>query len=99
VRIRTVRFSKSFFESLDSQLPENRQPDGTPSSTDFLLFDLPTVRDRLALDLESCTIRIQPGDKIRLFVGAGTLVQHFALFVTLTSPDVIEVLDIEISLD
>jgi hypothetical protein len=47
---RQVRFTEQFFERLDSLLPTERGADGTPSVTDFLLLDLPAVRDRLASD-------------------------------------------------
>jgi hypothetical protein len=45
---RTVRFTEQFFDRLDELLPEQRASDGTPSITDFLLLDLPAIRDRLA---------------------------------------------------
>ncbi len=47
-----VRFTEQFFDRLDLLLPDERGLDGTPSVTDFLLFDLPTVRDELATDFE-----------------------------------------------
>ena len=49
---RTVRFASSFFRALDAHFPEARSADGQPSATDFLVFDLPPVRDLLAADLE-----------------------------------------------
>ena len=45
---RLVRFTESFFEDLDDQLPEERSASGAPSATDFLLYDLPRLRDALA---------------------------------------------------
>ena len=36
---RLVRFLESFFDDLDRQLPPDRGADGTPSATDFLLYD------------------------------------------------------------
>ena len=50
---RAVRFTEEFFERLDSLLPEDRGDDGTPSVTDFLAFELPAIRDRLASDHEA----------------------------------------------
>lgn len=49
---RQVRFTEELFDRLDTLLPGERGLDGTPSVTDFLLFDLPTVRDRRAADFE-----------------------------------------------
>ena len=45
---RQVRFTEEFFERLDVLLPEERGTDGTPSVTDFLVFEVPPIRDRLA---------------------------------------------------
>lgn len=44
---RIVRFTAEFYDRLDELLPEQRGDDGTPSVTDFLLLDLPRVRDAL----------------------------------------------------
>jgi hypothetical protein len=44
---RQVRFTEQFFNRLEWLLPGERAADGMPSITDFLLFDLPRVRDRL----------------------------------------------------
>jgi hypothetical protein len=79
---RQVRFSEQFFERLDLLLPDERGPDGTPSVTDFLVFDLPRVRDQLASDLEGNTLPTESPD-IRVFVGAGLLVDGYAMYVAL----------------
>jgi hypothetical protein len=85
---RQVRFTEQFFERLDLLLPGERGADGTPSVTDFLLLDLPRVRDRLAGDYEGNTL---PTDdpNVRVYVGAGVLVSRFAIFVALEA-DAIE---------
>lgn len=42
---RSVRVDPQFFSDLDAQLGETRGPQGEPSSSDFLLLDLPTIAD------------------------------------------------------
>ncbi len=93
---RVVRFTKEFFEDLDSQLPEERPGDGGPSATDFLLFDLPPVRDLLASEFEKHTTLVPPGGAVFVCVVAGTLVAYFSLYAILNDDDVVEVLGIAI---
>lgn len=38
---RLVRFTDEFFDRLDTLLAEERTVDGSPSVTDFLVFDVP----------------------------------------------------------
>jgi hypothetical protein len=46
---RSVRFTEGFFDRLEELLPTERGADGTPSITDFLVFEIPGLRDRLAV--------------------------------------------------
>ena len=79
---REVRFTEQFFDRLDDLLPQERGADGTPSVTDFLLFDLPTVRDDLATDFERHTL---PTDdpQVRVYVGSGSLLRGFAIYAAI----------------
>lgn len=79
---RPVRFTDSFFDRLDTLLPDERSADGTPSATDFLVFDIPPLRDRLARNFEGETLpTVEPS--IRVCIGGGVLVRHVALFAQL----------------
>jgi hypothetical protein len=91
---RVVRFTEQFFDNLDLLLPPERGSDGTPSVTDFLVFDLPTVRDQLARDLEAHTLPSDDPD-VRVYIGSGVLVRRFAVFVALEG-DVVEAFAIRI---
>jgi hypothetical protein len=93
---RVVRFSDQFFASLDEQLSTDRPGDGQPSVTDFLAFEVPTLRDRLAEDLEGCTTTVPPGHQVRAYVGSGVLVTFFIALVVVRADNVVEVVDIEI---
>jgi hypothetical protein len=71
-------------------LPEDRGADGTPSVTDFLAFELPAIRDRLASDYESCTMPTVDPD-VRAFVGGGVFVSTIALYTALEPSGVVAV--------
>jgi len=72
-------------------LPDERGGDGSPSATDFLLYELPRIRDLLASDFEGNTL---PADEppVRLYVGAGTLVKSVALYAVVAADEAVEVI-------
>ena len=69
---RRVHFSDEFFDRLDSLLPEERGADGTPSVTDFLVFEAPRIRDRLAADMLTATMATSLPD-VRVYVNTGLM--------------------------
>jgi hypothetical protein len=77
---RQIRFTEQFFDRLDALLPSERGVDGTPSVTDFLLLDLPRVRDRLLADYQANTLATEDLE-VRVYIGAGVLVSRYAIFV------------------
>lgn len=79
---REVRFTEHFFDRLDLLLPPERGADGTPSVTDWLVFDLPTARDDLARNYEGRTLPTEDPD-VRVYIGTGVLIGAFAVFVAL----------------
>lgn len=86
---RPVRFTDGFFDRLDTLLPNERSVDGTPSATDFLVFDLPPIRDRLARNFEGETLpTVEPS--IRVCIG-GVLLRYVALFAQLGADGSVEV--------
>ena len=93
---RIVRFAPFFFDRLDDHFGEGRNGEGAPSSTDFLLYDLATVRDKFSEDFEGCTLLVLPGGKARVYVGIGVLVGGYALYAILTEDNCVEVIDIEL---
>ena len=95
---RLVRFTESFFEDLDDQLPEERSASGAPSATDFLLYDLPRLRDSLASAYEESTLPVPDLVPIRVLVGAGTLVAAAALYAFLDAHDYVVVVSIDIEM-
>jgi hypothetical protein len=49
---RPVRVDPQFFAELDAQLGETRGDNGGPSSSDFLLIDLPSIADMFATSFD-----------------------------------------------
>jgi hypothetical protein len=94
---RAVRFHETFFDDLDDLLPPVGSADGEPSATDFLLHELPRLRDLLADDYESNTLEIDGWDDLRIPVQSGILVRNVALYVAATQAEVL-VLSVEIEL-
>lgn len=87
---RAVRFTEEFFDRLDSLLPEDRGADGAPSVTDFLAFELPAIRDRLAADYEGSTMPTVDAD-VRVLVGAGLFVRTVALYAAIDAAGTVTV--------
>ena len=95
---RLVRFQPSFFADLDNVLPSERSPFGAPSATDFLLYDLPPVRDVLASDFERRTVPVASGDRLRMFVGSGTLVRTLVVYAYLADDDHVDAVGLELEI-
>lgn len=91
---RRVRFTESFFEQLDQLFGHERGSHGTPSATDFLLYDLPRIRDRLASDFEHSTLATDDPD-IRVYISSGVLVATVAIYAIATH-DVVEVISLTV---
>lgn len=92
---RIVRFTEQFFDRLEASLPEERGADGSPSLTDFLLLDLPVIRDRLAADYESVTMGTDDRD-VRVYIGRGILVPRVAVYVALDAGGSVEAFWVDI---
>ena len=84
---RIVRFTEQFFNRLDWLLPEERDSEGTPSITDFIVHELPRVRDRLASDYIGHTLATDDPD-VRVWIGAGILVHRFIVYTGLDGDDI-----------
>lgn len=93
---RRVRVSQSFFDRLDELFPEDRSGEGSPSSADFLLHDMPAVIDRLAIAYEASTTAMAEISGVRILVTAGVLVDFMAVYVTLAEDGDVEIIYLEI---
>lgn len=95
---RTVRVDSQFFDELDAQLGEERGPAGEPSSSDFLLIDLPPIAEAFAEDFESLPTMYSARDDYRYLVAAGRLVAAALIVGQLTVDGTIALVSIELDL-
>ena len=95
---RIVRFLQSFFDDLDSQLPVERSTGGEPSATDFLLYELPRLRDQLASDFVGNTLSLPGLAPVRMMIAAGTLVHSVAIYAYTDANDDVAVVALDIAL-
>ncbi len=86
---RLVRFTDEFFDRLDTLLAEERTIDGSPSVTDFLVFDVPPIRDRLASNFEAETLPTGEAG-IRVCIGSGVLVRYVAVYARISEDGSVE---------
>lgn len=71
---RAVRVDQSFFDDLDRQLGPERGPNGEPSSTDFIVLDLPAIVEEFACGVETMPLAYPDRTDYRAVVVSGTLV-------------------------
>ncbi len=95
---RIVRFLQSFFDDLDSQLPVERSASGEPSATDFLLYELPRLRDQLASDFVGNTLSLAGFAQLRMLIATGTLVHSVAIYAYIDENDDVAVVALDIAL-
>lgn len=93
---RLVRVAPSFFDRLDELLPAERTAEGTPSTTDFLLHEIPPIIDRLAQDYETATTVVPSLTGVRVLLAAGFLVPHVSVYTTLAADGAVELIYLDI---
>ncbi len=93
---RDVRVTERFFGDLDALLPAERSVSGTPSSTDFLLYEIPPLIERLATDFEANTFLVHGASDLRVLITSGMLIEYIAAYATLASDGVIDLVGLEI---
>jgi hypothetical protein len=96
---RVVRVDQAFFDDLDRQLGSDRGPDGEPSSTDFIVIDLPTIVDEFAENFDALPVAYPDRPDYRAIVIGGTLVAAAVVLGQLVGDDSVVLLGIEIDLD
>ncbi len=95
-RRRLVRVAPSFFDRLDELLPEQRSATGVPSSTDFLLHEIPPIIDRLAGNYESVTLVVPEAPEVRVHLTTGALVPYMAIYTVLATDGAVEIIYLDI---
>ncbi|MEO1061347.1 MAG: hypothetical protein AAFZ07_08000 [Actinomycetota bacterium] len=79
MRRREVRVAESFFEELDVQLGQERGPNGEPSATDFLVFDLPSIVERFATAFDELPEVMAGLSAARMYIGSSALLPAFVV--------------------
>jgi len=84
---RTVRVDQAFFDDLDRQLGSDRGSNGEPSSTDFIVIDLPTIVDEFAENFDTLPLAYLDRPDYRVLVVGGTLVAAAVVVGQLVADD------------
>jgi hypothetical protein len=93
---RVVTVDSHFFDELDAILGPTRGPNGEPSTTDFLLSDLPSIADAFAERFDDLYPVYPDRDDYRFLVAAGRLVKAAVVIGQLVSDGSIVLFEIEI---
>lgn len=93
---REVRVAESFFEELDVQLGQERGPNGEPSATDFLVFNLPSVVERFATGFEGLPQVMAGSPTARMYIGTSALLREFVVHGLELEDGIVTLVGIEI---
>lgn len=96
IRRRPVRVDQQFFAELDAQLGESRGPNGEPSSSDFLLIDLPSIANAFAESFDELPAMYVGREDYRYLVTTGSLVAAAAVVGQLVADGSIVLFGIDI---
>jgi hypothetical protein len=89
---RSVRVGQGFFDQLDATLGTSRGPNGEPSATDFLVFELPAIVERFATDFDALPEIMEGLPRGRMLIVTGLLVRAVAVYGLLQPDDSIELI-------
>lgn len=95
---RVVRVDSQFFADLDAQLGDARGPNGEPSSSDFLLLDLPTIADVFGETFDELPAMFEGRTDYRYLVATGSLVRAAVVVGQLAADGAIVLVGIDIDL-
>jgi hypothetical protein len=95
---RVVRVDPQFFSDLDAQLGDSRGPHGEPSSSDFLLLDLPTIADVFGESFDELPAMFDGRTDYRYLVTTGSLVAAAVVVGQLVADGTVVLMGIEIDL-
>lgn len=93
---RTVRVTERFFDDLDALLPPERSLSGTPSTADFLQYEIPRILERLATDLDGSTVAIAGTDDVRVMITSGLLVAQIATYLVVRADGSADLIGLEV---
>lgn len=95
---RVVRASPDFFVSLDSQLGDERGPNGEPSSADFEAYELMSIIEAFAAGWDELPELITGRPEYRVLFKTGRVVPMVSVVGQLAPDGAVELVDIAIDL-
>jgi hypothetical protein len=93
---RAVRVTDAFFRQLDTYLASERGPNGEPSTTDFIVLELPPIVERFATDFEGLPEIVEGVPAARMLITSGVLVRAVAVYGIATSNTTIDLIGLTI---
>jgi hypothetical protein len=93
---RQVRVTSGFFDQLDELFGRERGPNGEPSATDFIAFELPAIIDGFAERFDSLPEAVLGLPAARMFITSGVLVPIVVVFGLLADDGVIDLIGVSI---
>jgi hypothetical protein len=77
--------------------PSERSATGTPSTADFLQYEIPRILERLATDLDGSTITIAGTEDVRVLITRGMLVAEIAAYIVVRADGSVDLIALEIA--
>ena len=96
---RPVRVDDRFLELLDSQLGSERHQSGGPSTTDFLLVELPPITELFASNFDRLTMPIPGRPAYRSVLTVGTYIPRILVTGHLGQGGSVSLLSVLLDLD
>lgn len=96
---RPVRVDDRFLALLDTQLGDERGPDGSPTSTDFLLVELPPIAERFSTAFDDLMVPITDRPDYRSVLAVGSLVPRILVTGHLDTDGSVTLMSVRIDFD
>lgn len=93
-----VRFTSEFFHDLEQQLAAARGPLGQPSRTDFLEYELPSIREIFSTRFDELAAAIPGRSDYRVLIASGSVVRAYSVVGQLIHDGSIEILQLDLEL-
>ena len=93
---RSVRVTEAFFGQLDTYFGADRGPNGEPSSTDFIVLELPAIVERFAADFDRLPEIVNGVPAARMLITSGVLVRAIAVFGLATSETTVDLIGLTV---
>lgn len=93
-----VRFTSDFFHDLEQQLAATRGSLGQPSRTDFLEYELPSIREIFSTRFDELAPAILGRSDYRVLIASGSVARAYSVVGQLIHDGTIEILQLDLEL-